>query len=242
MHSRPQWIGLLLVLVSFSAVHAQPPAGKSPRQRAVNQVLQPIEDNPKLPRVLLIGDSISIGYTLPVRKLLADRANVHRIPANGGDTKTGVAKIDQWLGDGKWDVIHFNWGLHDIKHSDDANQVPMAEYRQNMQKLVERLQQTGARLIWASTTPVPDAKLSPVRRNADVMAYNAAAKNIMETNRIAIDDLYTFALSQLDALQIPANVHFTPAGSQALAQRVAASIEAALTLAPPAKTESTSGK
>jgi acyl-CoA thioesterase-1 len=242
MHSRIQWAGFLLILISISAVHAQQPAGKSPRKRAVNAALQPIEDNPKLPRVLLVGDSISIGYTLPVRELLAGRANVHRIPANGGDTKTGLAKIDAWLGDGHWDVIHFNWGLHDLKHVDGPNQVPLPEYRQNLEKLVERMQQTGARLIWASTTPVPDAQLSPARHNAEVLAYNAAAKKIMEAHHIAIDDLYTFAVSQLDALQIPANVHFTPAGSKALAQRVAASIEAALTLGPPGKAVSTSAK
>ena len=39
---------------------------------------EPIQDNPALPRVLLIGDSISIGYTLPVRELLDGRANLHR--------------------------------------------------------------------------------------------------------------------------------------------------------------------
>src|SRR4051794_19609114 len=69
----------------------------------------------KLPRVLIIGDSISIGYTGPTQKLLAGKANVQRIPENGGPTSNGVAKIKQWLGEEKWDVIHFNWGLHDLK-------------------------------------------------------------------------------------------------------------------------------
>ncbi len=59
--------------------------------------------------MLLIGDSISIGYTMPVRKLLEGKANVHRIPTNGGPTKNGIANIDNWLGTKKWDVIHFNW-------------------------------------------------------------------------------------------------------------------------------------
>src|SRR5581483_1704324 len=77
--------------------------------------LSPVTDDPMKPRVLLIGDSISMGYTLPVRKLLADRANVHRIPENGGPTTTGLKNIEKWLGDDKWDVIHFNWGLHDLK-------------------------------------------------------------------------------------------------------------------------------
>ncbi len=62
----------------------------------------------KLPKVLIIGDSISIGYTNDVKKLLAGKADVQRIRGNGQHTTTGVAKIDAWLGEQKWDVIHFN--------------------------------------------------------------------------------------------------------------------------------------
>lgn len=56
----------------------------------------PVVDQPGLPRVLLIGDSISIGYTVVVRKILAGKANVHRIPENGADTANGLQKIDSW--------------------------------------------------------------------------------------------------------------------------------------------------
>src|SRR5689334_21790630 len=75
----------------------------------------PVTDEPGLPRILLIGDSISIGYTVTVRTMLAGKANVHRIPENGADTANGLKKLDAWLGDARWDVIHFNWGLHDLK-------------------------------------------------------------------------------------------------------------------------------
>ena len=53
----------------------------------------PVIDNPELPRVLLIGDSISIGYTVPVRNALAGKANVHRIPENGADTVNGLKRM-----------------------------------------------------------------------------------------------------------------------------------------------------
>ncbi len=72
-----------------------------------------VEDAPALPRILLIGDSVSRAYTQTVRKELAGIANVHRAPANCGPTSTGLKRIDVWLGDGKWDVIHFNFGIHD---------------------------------------------------------------------------------------------------------------------------------
>ena len=62
-----------------------------------------------LPRVLLIGDSISMGYTEPTRKLLQGKANVVRIPVNGGPTTTGLENLEKWLGAEWWDVIHFNW-------------------------------------------------------------------------------------------------------------------------------------
>ncbi len=72
--------------------------------------------DPKLPNVLIIGDSISIGFARQVREKLTGKANVYRPmggnkPENCGDTTIGLAKIDVWLGQQKWDVIHFNWGL-----------------------------------------------------------------------------------------------------------------------------------
>ncbi|MFZ5829530.1 MAG: SGNH/GDSL hydrolase family protein [Planctomycetota bacterium] len=192
-----------------------------------NAAFEPVNDDPALPRVLLLGDSISIGYTVPVREALKGKANVHRPADNCGPTIKGLEKIDEWLGDGRWDVIHFNWGLHDLKFVDGTQQVSLADYETNLRKLVARLKQTGAKLIWCSTTPVPEG-VSPPRTDADVLAYNAAAKNIADAEGIAIDDLYTFAKPRLTEIQMPANVHFTPEGSAKLAEAVAASIEKAI--------------
>jgi len=190
--------------------------------------LAPIQDVAGLPRVLLIGDSISMGYTLPVRELLKGKANVHRIPTNGGPTLRGLESLKRWLGDGKWDVIHFNWGLHDLRLDDAGKyQVPLDEYEKNLKELVKQLKATGAKLIWCSTTPVPE-KCTPPRKNADVIAYNAAAKKIMDDNGIALDDLYAFALPKIKELQLPDNVHFGPEGSAELAKAVVASLQPAL--------------
>jgi hypothetical protein len=60
----------------------------------------PVAGDPALPRVLLIGDSISIGYTPAVKELLRGIANVHRIPDNGGATTLALTLLDEWLGDG----------------------------------------------------------------------------------------------------------------------------------------------
>ncbi|MFW5868940.1 MAG: SGNH/GDSL hydrolase family protein, partial [Armatimonadota bacterium] len=147
----------------------------------VREEFLPIEDDPNLPRVLIIGDSISMGYTLPVRKKLEGEANVHRAPTNCGPTSRGVQHIDEWLGDGNWDVIHFNFGLHDLKVMEETgkHQVPIDEYEENLEQMVARMKQTGAELVWASTTPVPDPVNGPERRSEDVVRYNRVAEAVM---------------------------------------------------------------
>jgi lysophospholipase L1-like esterase len=228
---------LAVLLTGVCALQAQPAAQPPAKSAAVsdfsddkaNPAMRAIVDDPKLPRVLLIGDSISIGYTLEVRKLLAGKANAHRIPVNGGPTSRGVAELDRWLGTNHWDVIHFNWGLHDLKvMTNGQHQVEFADYEANLRQLVVKLKATGAKLIWASTTPVPKGKLNPPRGEADVVRYNAAALRVMKETGVPVNDLHAFALPRLAEIQRPVNVHFTPAGSAQLARPVAEAITAAL--------------
>jgi lysophospholipase L1-like esterase len=206
-------------------------------------------DTPAKKRLLILGDSISIGYTPFVQKMLENEMTVLRPmrnekPENCSGTTSGVANIDRWLqiDGGKWDVIHFNWGLHDLKHvvpgdpkgaaSDKASDPPQATvevYEKNLREIVAKLKATGAKLIFGTTTPVPDEPMKVYRKNADVIKYNEAALRVMKENDIAVNDLYTFTKPQLAKLQIqPANVHFTAVGSDALAKQVVASIRAAL--------------
>src|SRR5262245_7083508 len=133
---------------------------------------QPVIDDPKLPRVLLVGDSISIGYTIPVQNLLKGKANVHRIPENGGPTTNGLAKVSDWLGKGQWDVIHFNFGLHDLKLiTGDQRRIELDAYEKNLREIVARLKATGAFLIWANTTPIPGPASKLGRIAEDAPAY-----------------------------------------------------------------------
>lgn len=201
-----------------------------------NPALRPIEDQPGLPRVLLIGDSISIGYTQAVRDELAGVTNLHRIPTNGGPTARGVEQIEAWLGDGKWDVIHFNWGLHDIKYLDaqgknasaetGSHQVALEDYKKNLDSLVTRLKKTGATLVWATTTPVPEG--ANFRKPGDEVEYNAAALDIMQRHGVTVNDLYSVVKAGPASMQRPKDVHFTPEGSKALGKVVAQKIREAL--------------
>jgi acyl-CoA thioesterase-1 len=176
------------------------------------------------PRVLLIGDSISIGYTPATVKLLEDMARVTHHPGNAQTTRNGLEKLKEWLKDGPFDVIHFNWGLWDLRNGGMA--VPIDEYEKNLRELVRQLKATNANLIWASTTPVPEGAAG--RTNKEVLAYNAVARKIMDENKIPCDDLYAFAESRLDKIQLAKNVHFTKDGSEVLAKQVAESIKAVL--------------
>jgi acyl-CoA thioesterase-1 len=190
-----------------------------------------LKEDATLPRVLIIGDSISMYYTAEVRHLLTGRANVFRIPDNGKSTGYGLKNIDYWLGDGRWAVIHFNFGLHDlaIMPATGKEQVSLEDYEKNLRLLLKPLRASGAKLIWASTTPVPEG--ARARSEADAVAYNAVAKKVMDENRIPIDDLHALVQANMDKIerwQYPQNVHFRAEGSVELAAQVAKYIQEAL--------------
>jgi hypothetical protein len=175
-----------------------------------------VKDDPKLPRVLLIGDSVSRGYTQPTRKELAGKANVHRAPANCGPTASGLKNLEVWLGEGKWDVIHFNFGIHD-------RGTPAADYVKRLEEIVTRLEKTGAKLIWASTTPIPD---NPAQKQTaqSIVEKNALAAEVMKKHGIPTDDLFAAMTPRLAEFQPPLDVHFTGAGYDFLGAKVGESV------------------
>ncbi|MFC1634867.1 GDSL-type esterase/lipase family protein [Planctomycetota bacterium] len=193
-------------------------------------------EKPSLAQVLIIGDSISIGYFKPTQALLEGKAIVVHNPGNAAHTANGLKRLTEWLGDTQWDVIHFNHGLHDLKYVDEQGknvsvekgkqQIPIDEYEINLEALVVRLKKTGAKLIFATTTPVPDG--TGFRVKGDAEKYNRVAEKVMKRHGIAITDLYSFALARLEDIQRPKNVHFTKSGSEQLAQQVANGILKAL--------------
>ena len=198
------------------------------------------KDNPDLPNVLLIGDSISIGYTIAVRKELAGKVDVFRIPTNGRYASYGAQNIDKWIGKRKWDVIHFNWGLWDLcyrnpkskeqGHRDKINGTLTAtpeQYKASMEAIVSRLKKTGAKLIWCETTPVPEHEAG--RKMGDAIKYNKVANEIMKANNIQINALHAHALKKQSEIQKKkGDVHFTNEGSAYLAEKVADEILKAL--------------
>jgi acyl-CoA thioesterase-1 len=200
--------------------------------------------SPQPIRILILGDSISIGYTPFVREMLAGQATVARPMAGNGEraencagTNYGQDHIARWLNleGGGFDVVHFNFGLHDLKHvhpetgknsndPDHPHQAELESYSAQLRAIAEQLQTSGAGLIFATTTPVPAGGVQPYRDPEDVLRYNAAAIKIMGELGIGVNDLYSFALARLGEIQRPVNVHFTEAGSRALAGQVVAAV------------------
>lgn len=238
---------LLLGLDGDGAVDASHPndLGFFRQADAFEPYLRELLGQPEPTRVLLLGDSISRGYTPFVREALAGQAHVVRAnrglfdrrPDNCAGTTNGVEHLDRWLAQdgGDWDVIHFNFGLHDLKrvqadtgrNSNDPADPRQAEpevYERQLRAIVARLRETGAELIFATTTPVPEGGVKPHRDPADVQRYNDIARRVMEENDIAINDLYALVEASDGTWQRPVDVHFTPEGSRALADQVVQAI------------------
>ena len=220
----------LLISLVFSTFFAS----AQPKKAKRISPMTPIEEIKGLPHVLIIGDSISIGYTLPTRELLKGKVNLHRIPTNGGPTVKGLSEIEKWLGKRKWDLIHFNWGLHDLKYmgKDGTNlvpkekggvvQVPLADYEKNLEKLVVRMKKSAKQLVWRNTTPIPPG--SKARYVGDSVKYNEAAARVMKRHKIPTLDLFTPSKKNMKEWMRNADVHYYPHGSQALAEIVAKDI------------------
>ena len=196
--------------------------------------------NDMLPYVLILGDSISIGYTEAVRERLDGICNVERADANCGDTNAGLANIQSWLGGRTWDVVHFNWGLHDLccRHPDSkvyGNRdkikgtvaVEVDQYAENLKQLVKIISQQAKHMIWASTTLVPEGEAG--RHLGDDIKYNQAAAAVMEESQIPCNDLHAITSGfSADLFKAPGDVHYTKEGSRILAEAVVNSVKNAL--------------
>jgi hypothetical protein len=220
---------LLLVFISFADLS--------------DQLFSKNEKKSGTPKILLIGDSISMGYTPTVSKLLKGKAEVSRIKGNGKHSTYGLQNIRKWIGDTKWDVIHFNWGLWDLCYrreitnnknkkkkvktvKDKVNgklTLTIEEYKNNISQIVKILKETDAQLIWCTTTPVPGNE--PGRIKGDAIKYNQSVVDIMKKNNIKINDLHAYALLKFSEIQVrEGDVHYNKKGYVYLGEKVAKEI------------------
>jgi lysophospholipase L1-like esterase len=187
---------------------------------------------PDKANVLIIGDSISNGYTPFVRKALTEKANIVHNPGNAANTGYGLQNIEAWLGNKKWDIIVFNWGLHDLCYRNPESKVQgnrdkvhgkitytPGEYGKNLEKLVQRLKGTGAKLLFATTTYVPEGEAGRFVKDAEI--YNNVALNIMKKNNIEVIHLYKISKKIHKKYPLAeGDVHYKPEGYELLAKPI----------------------
>ena len=182
-------------------------------------------DQPDLPRVLILGDSISIGYTPRVRKILDGKANVHRPKTNCRWSAFGNQKVDEWIGDQKWDAIHFNFGLWDWYGWAQETKATPESYAKSLEGIVRKLKKSGARLIFAVTTPPcvgPEQKVKIVITDKRASQFNQAALRVMKKHGVQINDLYkTIGKNRAKYQRGENDVHYNEAGRDLLAAQVA---------------------
>ncbi len=173
---------------------------------------------PPRPHVLLVGDSISIGYHDAAVAALADVADVTRVPESGGTSGNVLEHLDEWIVAVQPDLVHINCGLHDLARSPNAGlepRTPLDTYEANVRRIIERLRaETHATVIWATTTPINDERhrlrKGSERRQDDVAAYNAAADRVMRELRVPINDLHRVVVDTgADDLLGRNSVHFS---------------------------------
>jgi len=192
-----------------------------------------------LPKVVLIGDSIRLGYAPRVAERLKGRAVVVSPEPNGGDSGNVLQHLAEWVVQEKPQVVHLNAGLHDLKLDRKAgkHQVELSQYTANLREIVARVRRdTTAHLVFANTTPIDDARHARRRAGfdrtqADVERYNAAAQAVMKELGVPVHDLQWLVQRGGPARMLLADgTHYTPEANERLAEAVADSVSRQLTL------------
>ncbi len=187
-------------------------------------------------KVLILGDSIALGF-FPYLKIstpsvyISQPVNDDGRPINSGSTKKGIENLSNWLGTTNWDLVYFNFGLHDMKHVKsetgkasknhlDPVNVSLNIYETNLKLIVSILRERSKVIVFGTTTPVPEKlKGGPYRNSQSPELYNRVASEVMSDNGIKICDLYTYVVENPE-FQLDFNVHFSKKGYQFLAKNV----------------------
>ena len=205
--------------------------------------------------IVLIGDSIRLGYEGRVRELLGENVRVFSPGENCRYTKYTLWGMFDWMnswGNPRVDVIHWNNGIWDLHRCTADGEVftPLPEYIEVNRRLAVQMESYTDRLIWATIIPGgkglnkhepinsliktnPDAPriyLTDYEEpwNADVVRYNKAATELMRSRGICVNDLYTVIAQDTEKYISDDGIHPTPEGYDVLARAVADKISAML--------------
>ena len=184
------------------------------------------------PKVLLLGDSIRMSYQPLVAKSLHGVADVVGPADNCQYSLYTLASLERWLKQlGDPDIVHWNNGIHDSGHNParSPQQIPVEIYRLTLEFILQRLQETGAQIIWATTTPVhPERPLFDNQwswRNEEIDQYNETALDLMKSHGIRINDLHSIVMSDVGNYLSEDMLHLSEAGKEKCADAVVAVVK-----------------
>lgn len=200
--------------------------------------IQSLNEYTAKPKILIIGDSISIGYTPFVKEALSSKYDVFHNLGNAQHTGTGLENISKWIGNEDYDIIQFNWGLWDLcyrhpesKHQGNRDKVngkvtfSIEDYKANLDSIIKILKtKTKAKLVFVTTTYVPTNEVGRFQNDAN--KYNEAAKEIMKKNDIPINDIYAKSKKIHNKYGLGSDdVHYTSEGYKELSKLIVNFIE-----------------
>ena len=187
---------------------------------------------PKLPKILLLGDSIRKSYQLSVAEKLAGVAEVVGPEDNCQFSTYTLSSLDRWIKAlGVPDVVHWNNGIHDAGHNPGRIpiQIPLKTYRKNLESILTQLKEITQRIIWAASTPVhPDRPFRSDQwawRNEEIDQYNAAAEELMNKHGVPINDLHSVVAEAPDVYLGEDQLHLSSEGIEKCAEAVAEAVK-----------------
>jgi len=180
-------------------------------------------------RVMLIGDSIRLGYQDKVAALLGGEATLNSPAENCRFSAYTLFNLPAWVPGDDFDVIQWNNGQWDTCYMPDGKiHTPLNIYLELQKRIATILLKKSRRLIFATTTPVwPEQFASGAmhpRRNEDILDYNRAAVDLLSGLGVEINDLNSPIGEDVKRYISDDMVHLTEAGNNLCASRVAAKI------------------
>lgn len=172
-------------------------------------------------RVLLLGDSIRMFCQEKIKEELGEDYEVVAPSENCRFSLYTLCNLKSWLDTlGTPDVIHWNNGLWDtcVRFPEDGCLVPLGQYVENMKHIYRELQKTGAKIIFATTTPVHPEKQD--NSTDDIRRYNEAVLGIFGPD-ITVNDLFSLVLPHIPDYLRSDMIHPSEAGIAAIARQSA---------------------
>lgn len=178
--------------------------------------------------VLLIGDSIRMGYDKAVKKTLEGKAKVYFPDENCRFTSYILRYIHEYkalIKDGDVDILHWNAGLWDcLRLFEEEPHTPLDIYSYYIERVCERIKKLfpNAKVIFATSTRVQSEKMGKnfKRYNEEIEKYNEVAVAVVKKYGFTVNDLYAVSASLPEEAHSDPVHYYTPIGTEVFTNQV----------------------